>query len=119
MGGGFNRAAKTSGRSGANLSQSTYIPDDQTLKAMNSRISSGKSKPNLLTNFPLGVIGGTSPKVESKLNNLAMLLGSEDDFKDAFATKHASNKIEQKPKAKKVDLIKDLLEMSRKFILKG
>lgn len=47
-----------------------------------------------------------------------MLLGSEDDFKDAFAVKHASGRQDQKPKAKKVDLIKDLLEMSRKFVLK-
>lgn len=45
MGTGFNRAAKNNNRSGANLSQSTYIPDDQALKAMNTRISSGKSNP--------------------------------------------------------------------------
>ena len=78
--GSFNRS-QTAGRSGSNLSQSTYQADNKRLSKMNSAISSGKS-----------VIGASSPKVESKLNNLAMLLGSEDDFKDVFATKHSSVK---------------------------
>lgn len=49
-----------------------------------------------------------------------MLLGSEDDFKDVFAVKHATVKQEQKPKSnKQVNHIQDLLQMSRKFVLKG
>ena len=48
-----------------------------------------------------------------------MLLGSEDDFKDVFAVKHATNKQESRAKPKKVDHIQELLSISRKFMLKG
>jgi hypothetical protein len=81
--------SSTFGKKGsANLSKSTYVSDDKTLKAMNNRISSGKSKPFVNR---IGVIGGSasmSPKVESKLNSLAMLLQDEDNFQDVFRTKH-------------------------------
>jgi hypothetical protein len=42
----------------------------------------------------LGVIGGMSisPKTESKLNSLAMVLDSEDGFANIFANKHAEEK---------------------------
>lgn len=51
-----------------------------------------------------------------------MLLESEDNFKDMFATKHQEKKKEDRPKAfgnKKVDHIENLLAQSRKFVLKG
>lgn len=69
-----------------------------------------------------GVIGAAalSPKVESKLNSLAMLLENEDSFQDIFAVKHADKKKEDRPKAgKKVTQIESLLAQSRQFVLKG
>ena len=72
----------------------------------------------------IGNQGGAavSQKAESKLNSLAMLLESEDNFQDMFAVKHSEKKKEDRPKAafgKKVDHIENLLAQSRKFTLKG
>lgn len=73
---------------------------------MTNRISTGKS---VIGNKGSGAV---SQKAESKLNSLAMLLESEDNFKDMFATKHQEKKKEDRPKAfgnKKVDHIENLL----------
>jgi hypothetical protein len=71
-----------------NLSKSTYVPNDQAFKAISNKAATGKS-----------IIGGTnlSPTAVSKINSLAMLLDSEDDFGMAFAVKHSEAKTVTKP----------------------
>lgn len=59
-----------------------------------------------------------SPKVESKLNSLAMLLQDEDNFQDVFKTKHQSVTTKA-TKFKQNDHIADLLSKSKMFMLKN
>jgi hypothetical protein len=67
----------------------------------------------LLTHYKIGVIGtqNLSPGAQTKITDLANLLGSEDDFKFAFATKHAEvKKGSISKKYKQNDQIETLLQ---------